>query len=380
MSDPIFQAPADILSDMLADHKAITGVALAPTDIKREEVIKYMTVSGAISGMLSQGQRVFDDFFPGSSSEDGLVKGLAWRGLPARAIAQPSTGTIRNTAGADGAFIDVGTQLSRDSDGAVFVAITSGTITGGHVDITYQSLEDGADKNLDQIGQSFTMITSISGLDSSVLNTTEFLNGRDLETPAEMLTRIEAHDQDANSGGNLAAYEAWAKAASPSVVTATAIKDPRGAGTVNTVITSGTTDIEGAVRAGTPVTRLPGTDLINTVQAYILTQNPVTDDHLTVAPTEETFNSTIAFDLYDESKRTLVGDEITILWKIFVYSAAANSLMYPTDLERNIDASVGHLIKARRVLDFSGGDGSYAVPASKLEAPGALTLQSMAGV
>lgn len=374
----IFVAPADVMTDMLTDHKSISGVDLSPTDVSREEVIKYLVVAGAISSMTSQAQRSFDDGFPGSASETGLEQHLQARELPPRIDAQPSVGTIRQT-GTNGTVINIGAQISRDSDGSVFIAITSGTISGGHVDITFQSAQNGASQNLDTLSQTFTLLTSIPGADTSVMNTTQFLDGRDQETPDEMLARIVAHDQDENTGGNLAAYEAWAKAASPSVVTATAIKQPRGANTVNTVITSGTTDIATAVRNGDSITRLPSDDLITAVQAYILTLNPVTDDHETVAPTEEAFNSTIRFDLYDETQRSLVETEITILWKIFIYSAAPNQKLLPTDLERQIDADIGHLLAARRVETFGGSDLSYTVPASMLETPGTLTMTAMDG-
>lgn len=375
----IFRVPADVLTDMLADHKSITGIALTPTDLKREEVIKYFTIAGAISSMLAQGQRIFDDFFPGSSSEAGLIRHLQARQLSGRIAAHVSIGTIRHT-GVNGTVIGIGAQLSRDSDGSVFVAITTGPVTGGHVDVTYQSVQSGANQNLSDLSQTFTLLTSISGADTSVQNTTQFINGRDLETPAEMLARIEAHDQGDNTGGNLLAYETWAKEASGSVVTARAIKDARGANTVNTVITSGTTDIEGTVRSGGAVTRIPGGSLITTVQAYILARNPTTDDHLTVAPTEEAFNTTIRFDVYDATQRTAVANEITLLWKIFVYEMGSSDQMLPTELERRIDASVGHLLKARRVETFGGSDNSYTVPASKLETPGVLTLTTMAGL
>lgn len=378
MSD-IFRVPADVLTDMLADHKSITGIALSPIDLRREEVIKYFTVAGAISSMTAQAQRGYDDFFPGSASEDGLISHLRSRQLPGRIAAHVSSGTVRHT-GVDGTVIGIGAQLSRDSDGSVVVAVTTGTIAGGILDVTYESVADGADQNLSDLDQTFTMLTSITGADTSVQNTTQFINGRNLETPAEMLTRIEAHDQGDDTGGNLIAYETWAKEASGSVVTAKAIKDARGANTVNTVITSGTTDIEATVRSGGTVTRLPGTDLINLVQAYILDRNPVTDDHLTVAPTEENFPSTIRFDVYDATQRTAVGNEITALWKIFVYEARSGEQMLPTELERRIDASAGHLLKARRVETFGGADNSYTVPNGKLETPGVLTLTTMAGL
>ena len=45
--------------------------------------------------------------------------------------------------------------------------------------------------------------------------------------------------------------------------------------------------------------------------------------------------------------------------------------------ERRIDRRIGHLIKARRVDDLSVGGPTYTVPASKLLAPGTITMDAM---
>lgn len=372
----IFKTPLEIVNEMLEDLEAITGVALSATDFSREEVIKMWTQAGAISMARARIRRTYDDFFPQSASEEALEKHLAARQLPDRSQAQKSTGVIRHT-GTDGVSIGIGTQVRRRSDGSVFQAITAGVVASGVLDLTYESVSTGANQNLDVTGQVFDMITVIAGVDSTATNQTFFLSGRDLETAAEMLERIEAHDRNDDSGGNLVAYETWAREASPQVVRAKSIKHPRGVGTVDTIITSGTTDIETAVRNGDAVTRLPSNTLIDLVQAYILEKNPTTDDHETVAPTEVALNVTIAFDLYDEALRPSVETEIEILTKVFLYEAQPSEVLHPTELERRIDRRVGHLIEARRVSDFSGGGPTYTVPSDKLLIPGTITQTTM---
>jgi len=375
MSD-IFLTTEQVVAEMLADYKNITGIELAASNLEREEVIKAFTYSGSISMFYSRLRQVSDDTYPASSSETGLVKHLAARSLPGRAQPSSSLGVVR-FPGVEGTTFGTGVQVKRALDGALYVSVTSGVVTGGYVDVTFQSLLTGAAQDLDQLGQEFDLITPIVGISATGTNQTQFANGRDLETPAEMLARIQAHDQDENSGGNIPAYEAWAREASSDVVTATGIKIARGIGTVDVVITAGTTDISAAVNAGLPVVRLPSVDLVAAVLAYILVRNPTTDDVQVVAPTEEDFNVTFRYNLYDETLRTQIDPKIRALIKIYIYSAVPQQKMSPSDVERIIDENYSTLIRERRCSDFSGGGPDYTVPNYKLERPGTLTTGTL---
>lgn len=371
-----FKTQPEIEAELLADFKSITGIDLSPDDVSREEVIKIKTYSGALSHFYARLQRVEDDFYPESASTEGLIKHLAAKGLQTQIAAQPSSGTIRLT-GTAGTVIPAGTQVKYSLNGAVYVSQASATLDGtGQALVLFKSLSAGQAYNIAQLSQSFSLVTPIVNVDNACTNTTQFTNGRDLETPAEMLARIQEHDRNDDTGGNLVAYERFAKAASPLVVTATPQKNPRGPGTVNTVITSGTTDIEGAVRAGVPVTRLPSSDLLAAVQAYIIAENPTTDDHQTVGPTEAPFDVTVTYALYDETLRDTTDVEIQKVAKIYIYEAVPAQVLNPTDLERRIDQSIGHLISFRRVSNFGGASPRYTVPGSTILVPGTITLAS----
>lgn len=369
-----FKSPTDVLNDMIADYQALTGETLDPSDNSREEIIKMKTYAGAISGMYSALQRVEDDVFPESASEQGLEMHLQAKQLPPRIQPTASNGVILHT-GTPGTVIPANTQVKHNLTGRIYVSTASATLDGtGNAQVSYESLVAGQASNIAASGEAFTMVNTITGATAAVSSVTPFSDGRDLETPAEMLARIEAANRFDDTGGNLPAYERLAQAASPLVVSAKAIKNPRGFGTVNTVITSGTTDIEGAVDAGQAVTRIPSTDLINTVQASVIAKNPTTDDHLTVAPTETTFDVTVTYALYDETLRTSVNDAITKVVKVFIYTAAPGDILNPAQLERAIDLKVGHLISYRRVNNFGGASPLYTVPSSQLIAPGTITL------
>jgi uncharacterized phage protein gp47/JayE len=371
-----FKSQSEIETDMLADLEDLNGLKLSSTDVSREEVIKIKQDAIALSHAYAQIDRVADDFFPGSSSEQALIKHLTARQMSPRELAQQSSGTIQHT-GTPAATIVSGNRIRQKSSGKLFYLLADATIDGtGQVLASYKSVLSGQAQNIDVLNDDFEMVSPQTGIDNACTNTTRFLDGRDLESPEEMLARIQQNDQIPDTGGNRKAYERFAKEASDAVVSAHAIKNPRGQDTVDTVITSGTTDIESAVLNGDAVERVPSPTLIATVQAYILENNPTTDDHLTIAPTEDSFNSTVTYDLYDDSLRSSVDTSITQIWKIFVYSVLSGADADPTDLERKIDAKVGHLIKRRRVSNFGGASPQYTVPEGHILKPGTLTLAS----
>ncbi len=373
---PWFKTQSEIELDMLSDLEGLTELKLSPDDVSREEVIKIKQDAIALSHAYAQIDRVADDFFPGSASKEGLIKHLAAKQMSDQEKAQSSIGTILHT-GTAGKTLLAGNSIRRTADGKIFYLVADATLDiTGEVEADYKSVLAGQDQNVDVVGDAFEMVSPQDGIDNACTNTTRFLDGRDIETPEEMLDRIVDHDQGLDTGGNLTAYERLAKDASDAVVTAHSIKNPRGADTVDTVITSGTTDIEAAVLAGDPVERVPSEDLVAEVQAYIIARNPTTDDHLTVGVVEDNFDTTLTFDLYDETERDDVEASLTQIWKIFVYSAVSGEDADPTVLERQIDAKIGHLIKRRRVSDFGDGVPQYTVPAGHVLLPHTLTFAS----
>lgn len=368
-----FKSADDIVLDMVADFYFLTGQQLSPTDLSREEIIKIRQMSIQFSHAYAQIDRAADDIFPGSASLTGLINGLAARQMDPRIDAAPSTGTIQRT-GTAGQIILAGARMRRISDGSLFYQFADATLDGmGQVLTVYKSVLSGQNQNIDILNDQFTAVSPQALVDNAGTNSTLFTDGRDIETPQEILARITQHDQAPNTGGNLIAYEEMAAAASGLVVTAQAIKQPRGAGTVDIVITSGTTDIAAAVENDESVTRIPSDDLLATVQAYIDAHDPTTDDALAIAPVEDFFDTTIAYELIDETQRSLVSVKVNQIWQIFVYSAPSNQYVDPTALERLIDAQLGFLMIRRRVSNFNGGTPQYLVPEGHLLKPGTLT-------
>lgn len=363
----------EVLTEMLQHHKEITQVELKTTDFGRDEVISLYPVAGAIASFEALLDNIRDDFHPGSSSVEGLVKHLARRNLPSRIDPQKSSGRLK-IFGTNGLEVNIGVTAKRKLDGKIYVCTQDGVITSGEVICTFESSQSGQEYNIDSIGEEFILINPVAGITPTAVNTEQFRGGRNLETPGEMLQRVQDFDRRSNTGGNLPAYEQWAREASPLVVSSKSVKHPRGVSTVDTVITSGTTDIDSAVDLGLDITRLPSNDLLDIVQAYIEIKKPTTDDHLTIAPTEDNFNTTIIIRVIDESVRGKVEFEITKVWKKFIYKAKSGSRLSPTDLEKLIDSKVGFLLSFRRVEDFGEETYYFDIPGNKILVPNILTF------
>jgi len=370
----VFKTTATVLQEMLDDFEDITGIKLSATDFGREEVIKMFPLAGGISALRAELQRVFNDFFPGSATEEGLIRHLEQRQLPDRFQPLESAGTITHT-GAEGTIILTGFLITRDLDGKVYVAQEDKTIpVSGTIDVAYKSQLKGQSENIDTFPEPFTANSSLPGLDDAAVSSTAFADGRNLETPAEMLIRIEDFDLNEDTGGNLRAYENFARRASPAVTGATAVKEPRGPSTVDLIITSGTTDIRQAIEDGDAVLRIPSAGLITIVDDFVKLLNPTTDDLDTVAPVETDFDVSVDYSLIDESLRPSVDVEITREVQIFVFEGESGEILHPTILERLIDARVGHLIDERRVANFDGGVPFKQIPFGEIFKPDVITL------
>lgn len=372
-----YESAQEILASMIEDHAYFTGLAgspvnLNPTDYGRDEVIKYLTFAGALSQFTATLDQIALDIFPASSTTPGLINHLADDGLPTQIPAQPATVQIQRS-GTPGLTVGVDDQMVRSSDATFWVATEAFTIGSGGTGFgTYQSVQDGQAQNSSNIGDVYTAVTATPGVSSTGASTSYATGGRDLETPTEMLARIQAFEQGEDTGGNRTWYETAAQAASNLVTAATASRV--GPGQVQVVITSGTTDILTALQSGDSVERQPSSDLIATVLAYILSNNPTTDDNVTViGPTEASFNLTFNYDLIDEIQRTAVDPQIKILLQYFIYTMIGGSTYYPTDVERLIQGQLGYLIRAMRCQNLGGGAVAYTAPSNTLPRPGTIT-------
>ncbi len=376
----MFKTSQEILNSMLASHKQVTGIDVDPSDLGSEVVVKAMPFANALSVFYANLEMVKDARHPNSSNPSDLVKHLAARFLPERRQPSNSQGQVSFSSKdlLQNILFPIGVRILRVSTGDIYISTQEGlSNSDGLVAVVFRSEKSGQALNIDKIGESFSIEGELIGYDKEGLSTTVFADGRDLESPTSMLERINEYDRKLNTGGNLPAYEQFAKDADPSVVNATAIKHPRGASTVDVVITSGTTDIEGAVRSGLPVVRIPSLNLLEVVQTYVDTKKPTTDDFIARAPTEIDFNTTINYRPESLDDVPFIQEEIRKLWEIFVYSARSGARIEPTELERRIDQALGARVPYRRVSDFEVSTYYKDIPAENILRPGNLILNEV---
>lgn len=374
----MYRTTRQFVQIMLDRHQQITGEELSPDDLGREEVIKLYPVASALSQFSADLVRVKNSRHPGTSNEFDLEEHLAAKDLPARRESLPSEGTLQFPATEVGVSIPVGTIATHGLTGNEYKCISSDASEGGFVTALFKSSLKGQALNIDKLNQGFALADAIEGIEAEGGNISVFAKGRDLETPAEMLARIQDHDRKLDTGGNIVAYERLAKEASPAVVTATAIKHARGVSTMDVVITSGTTNIEEAVANGEAVVRTPSSELIAEVEEYVNDKKPTTDDFKAVAPTELAFSSTVNYELFDLTELERVEKIINYAWKVFVLTARPGKRIYTTTLERQIDQKVASSLKYLRVDNFSAGP-YFDVPQDKLLLPDVLTLNNIGG-
>lgn len=376
----VFKDLPTIVQEMLDKFQTITGVTLSSSQLDDDNVIKAYTYAAGMSGLYAQLQRLANDTFPTAQASISALNSMcSARSISTQIQAQPSHMQIQFTFSA-AATVGVGVQVQRVSDGALYQTIQSGSGDATNpVTLFVESLLSGNVYNSDQLNQPFALTQALAGVNTSCQNVSYGLDGRDIETAAEQAARIVAHDQSDNTGGNVVWYQETALAASNEVVTANAIRLNRGPDTVDVVITSGTTNISAAIQAGQPVVRLPSTDLIAVVQAYIASLNPTTDDVLVLAPTESSFDVTFNFSLYTETtaNRAYVNGQITQVIQIYLYEALSGSTITPTALERLVDQSVGSYLSQRECLPLGSSTREYVIPNNVILKPGTLTLGTM---
>lgn len=372
-----YKTPLQIVQECVDDYQTITGIVVDPNDLTRDETVKFWWIGTALAHWYSALQAASNNQNPETADVNGLNSALEARGLPTQIAAQPSEGII-TISGTEGTDFPAGSQVTRNLTGDVYVSQEDAVIpSGGSITVPFQSLASGQGYNIANTSEAFTVVSPPTGITAACTGATAFTDGRDIETTEEMLARVQAYDQNEQTGGNLAAYEEFARAASPDVVTATAVSCPSGPDTVGVVITSGTTDIAAAVDGGQSVVRVPSDDLVDAVQTYIEEQNPTTDIVTVSAPTEESFNVTFLYDLANEDLRTQTDPAIENIIAIYLYSAASGDILQPTDIERLVDERLGSLITARRCSNLGESTPEYTIPFGQIVKPGTITLDTL---
>lgn len=256
--------------------------------------VRSRVVGGVFSGIYADQRKIADDAFPQSARREALEKHVNLYFNEGFKPATQSVGPVM-VSGATGTPVPLGLQMEYTPNGNLYTTTESITLpldaTTGIVNV--QSLAAGQNQNLLE-GAALNIPSPPAGLDSgAIVYGGNLSDGRNEESNQEAAERVLDFIRTPLAGGKVADYEAFAKAADPSVTSASVIRFPFGFGTVAVVITAGTSDIDTAINNGDPIVLIPSAALIDTVQTYIETQNPTTDCATVVAPASVTQDVTI---------------------------------------------------------------------------------------
>lgn len=246
--------------------------------------VRSRVVGGVVSGVYADQAKIADDAFPQSARREAVGRWLETYFGTGFNAAQVSTGYAA-MFGEIGSTIPALTELVFEENGNSYQTTEVVVLSATAQLIPVQSIDAGQDQNL-LSGAVLTVSAPPAGIESTASASGDFAGGSDEETTEQGAARVLARMRDPISGGTQTDYEQWAFEGSDSVSSATVKRYAFGLGTVGIYITAGTTDISAAVDAGTPVVRVPSEQVIEDVQDYIESVNPLTDCATVLPPSE----------------------------------------------------------------------------------------------
>lgn len=239
----------------------------AATGADSDLFIRAAGVAASIEGLYQHQAWLARQILPDLSDTDWLERHASLRGLT-RKPAAIATGTL-TFAGTPGASIPLGTQ-ARNVAGVLYATTLADVLDGaGAATLAVQAVDAGAAGNL-AAGASLTLVSAPSGV-SSIAIGGAMTGGADIETDAELRTRLLDLIRNPPHGGAAHDYVRWANEVA-GVDAAWCYPLRRGIGTVDVVVMP-----EGG--------GLPSGGLIASVDAYIADLRPVTADVLVMGPT-----------------------------------------------------------------------------------------------
>ncbi len=291
-----FLKPSEIFETYKQILKSIKP-SLNTNDKNSDFIIRGQVVSGIVSGLYGDQAKINNDTFTSTARPEALVLKGADLGLTISPATQ-STGTLAVTiTGPNNTVVAAGDLTFLYGSTNLFYTNTSGgTITGGSLTLSVQCEVAGSLGNI-AAPDTLTVVSPPTGVSTTGTIVTNIAGGSDVESTDSFRSRILARQQNTPSGGNAADYKAWGYLADPSVRSVSVRRFIKGLGTVGVAITTGPTDIDSAVTAGTSVVRIPSATVISNVQAYYDSHAPLTACTTVFSPSETAFNVTLAVDL-----------------------------------------------------------------------------------
>lgn len=299
-----FKTPEQIADEYLLHLKSLKPeVNTDQTD--SDWWVRSRVVGGVLSGMYADQRKISDDAFPQSARRDALEKHLNLYFDEGFTPATEAVGSVL-VSGTVASTIPSGTQFQYDPNGNLYTATETVVLTATTGVVPVQSVTTGQSQNLLE-GALLSLPSPPAGINNSaVVVDGNISDGRDEETDEQAAARILARIRQPLAGGKVSDYVQFALDADPSVTSANVIRFPFGFGSVAVVITAGTSDIDDALDNGFPVVLLPSDELVETVQEYIETVNPITDCAFVLSPASVPIDVTV-------NVRYASGDNSTVI-------------------------------------------------------------------
>jgi uncharacterized phage protein gp47/JayE len=287
----VIKTPSQVADDYLS-HLGALKPEINTGQQDSDWYVRSRVLGGAFSGVLLDQKKLSNDAFPQSARHEALDRHLDLYFGDTFKSPTVATGPLKFT-GASGSLMVAGTLLTYPTNGNSYTTDEDLTLLGPSGAVTVTSVSTGQSQNLLE-NTILTLASPPAGFDgTAVVYGANISDGRDGETDAQASARIIDRVREKLGGGKVSDYKQFALAADPSVVAANVLRYPYGFGSVGIVITAGTQDIDGALDRGDAVVVTPSASLIETVQAYIETQKPVTDCAYVQSPGEIPIDVTV---------------------------------------------------------------------------------------
>ncbi|PQZ87677.1 baseplate J protein [Pseudomonas trivialis] len=182
-------------------------------------------------------------------------------------------------SGAIGSTLPAGTILQRQ-DGVQYRVLADAVFTDVTLQPTVVAVEAGADGDA-QAGTPLFLLSPVAGVQSTGSAATDIDGGLDVETDAQLLSRLLKRIRQPPHGGAASDYELWALEV-PGVTRVWVYPLQMGAGTVTVLfVCDGEDDI------------IPEAAKVAEVQAYIDARRPVTAEVFVAAPVADPLNMAV---------------------------------------------------------------------------------------
>lgn len=270
-----FLTPSEAGDNYLTELKALKPtVNTKQTD--SDWWIRSRVVGGMAAGVYADQRLIANDAFPQSARREALARFLELYFNRGFNPATQSQGDVI-FSGTMGSSLPAGTQFIYTPNGNVYLTQDTVVLDAATGTAVVQSVNSGQTQNLIE-GAPLTISSPPPGIDATgTVGEDGLSDGRNEETEEEAKAVILLRIRQILSVGKESDYIQYALAADPAVVSARVVAYPFGLGTVGVYITSGTTDIDTAIDNGDPINVIPSDELVDTVQAYLQQNKPVTD-------------------------------------------------------------------------------------------------------